>query len=100
MNDKMQLMRRIMPLAMTGTVMWLAGCAPAYHCYSGCHVPCRYCPPAPLCHTFYDPHVCHSSQASKYLTIAPSVASKEAASQEAASQEAAPEQANESQSGE
>lgn len=52
--------------------LWLvaaaAGCASAYHSYSGC-VDCRYCAPPPLPHTLYDGCVCHSSVAEHYLTL-------------------------------
>lgn len=50
-----------------GTAISQGGCAPAYHCYSNGHVPCRYCPPAPLPYTSYPACACHSSQAAKYL---------------------------------
>ena len=53
------------PLALT----LLVGCAPAYHCYSGCHVNCEYCPPPPLAHTQYAGCVCHSPAVAKYLNV-------------------------------
>lgn len=43
-----------------------AGCAPAYHSYSGCYVDCKYCAPPPLPYVHYDDCVCHSCAASKY----------------------------------
>lgn len=49
-----------------------AGCAPAYHSYSGCQVDCKYCAPPPLPYTRYDGCVCHSCAASKYLSVEPS----------------------------
>ncbi|GIX05093.1 MAG: hypothetical protein KatS3mg114_0962 [Planctomycetaceae bacterium] len=47
------------------------GCAPAYRCYSGCHVNCRYCPPPPLPYVCYPGCVCHSCAASQYLSLTP-----------------------------
>lgn len=44
-----------------------AGCAPAYHCYSGCCVNCKYCTPPPLPYTEYKGCVCHSCVAERYL---------------------------------
>jgi hypothetical protein len=52
-------------------MMLFMGCSPACHCYSGCHVNCRYCPPLPLPYTSYSGCVCHSSAASKYLSVVP-----------------------------
>lgn len=53
----------------TSLLMTLAaGCAPAYHSYSGCCVDCKYCAPPPLPYTHYEGCVCHSCAASKYLT--------------------------------
>lgn len=63
MNTK-TLVRCLTPLLMTLT----ASCAPAYHCYSGCHVTCQYCPPPPLPYTHYEGCVCHSCAASRYLS--------------------------------
>ena len=51
-------------------VLLAGGCAPAYHCYSGCRVNCRYCVPRPLPHCQYNACVCHSCAASKYLVPA------------------------------
>lgn len=48
-----------------------AGCAPAYHSYSGACVPCRYCAPQPLAYGQYGECVCHSAAAAPYLAIAP-----------------------------
>jgi len=53
-----------------GASLWAAvtvGCAPAYHCYSGCHVDCKYCPPPPLPYLLYEGCVCHSCAARPYL---------------------------------
>ncbi len=44
-----------------------AGCAPAYHSYSGCHVDCQYCTPPPLPYVHYDGCACHSCAAAKHL---------------------------------
>lgn len=44
------------------------GCAPAYRCYRGCPVDCRYCPPPPLPYYEYNTCACHSHPAQKYLT--------------------------------
>jgi len=44
------------------------GCAPAYHGYSQCHVPCRYCPPPPLPLCHYPGCACHSCAVSEYLS--------------------------------
>lgn len=49
------------------TLPLLAGCASAYHSYSGACVPCRYYAPPPLLYTPYGECVCHSSAATPYL---------------------------------
>lgn len=55
-------------LAMTAAV---AGCASAYHSYSGCCINCKYCTPPPLPYTQYPNCVCHSSVAERYLITEP-----------------------------
>jgi hypothetical protein len=45
-----------------------AGCAPSHQRYYGCHVPCKYCAPAPLPYTEYHGGPCHSCAAAKYLS--------------------------------
>lgn len=52
------------PLAGSLTV----GCAPAYHRYDGCRVPCQYCPAAPLPFHFYDECACHARAVQPYLS--------------------------------
>jgi hypothetical protein len=47
----------------------VAGCATAYHCYSGCRIDCRYCPPPPLPYSDYAGCACHSRAVSRYLTV-------------------------------
>ena len=47
------------------------GCASAYHSYSGCRVPCRYCPPSPLPYQQYSECVCHSRSVDGYLMATP-----------------------------
>jgi hypothetical protein len=49
----------------------IAGCAPAYHSYSGCNVNCKYCAPPPLPYTHSVGCVCHSCAASEYLSAQP-----------------------------
>ncbi len=49
-------------------VVVVTGCAPAYHCYKGCDVDCRYCPPPSLPYTHYDGCACHSCAVSPYLS--------------------------------
>jgi len=56
------------------TLTLAMGCASAYHCYSGCRVNCRYCPPPPLPYTGYPGCVCHSCAASRYLSWTPRTA--------------------------
>ena len=56
-------LRLIVPLAFT----LAAGCAPAYHNYSGCYVDCHYCPPPPLPYAQYNECVCHSCPVQPYL---------------------------------
>ncbi len=51
------------------TVILAAGCAPAYHSYSGCYIDCNYCVPPPLPYTHYEDCVCHSCAASPYLSL-------------------------------
>lgn len=58
--------RRAINIAVVAIVV-LAGCAPAYHCYDDCCVPCQYCPPAPLPYTGYCDCQCHSKAAQPYL---------------------------------
>jgi len=60
-------MRLLAPL----TVALAGGCAPAYHSNSDCRVSCKYCPPPPLPYARYDECVCHSSAASRYLSMQP-----------------------------
>ncbi len=48
-------------------LLFCLGCAPAYHSYSGCRVPCKYCVPAPLPHTHYPGCACHSCAAERHL---------------------------------
>lgn len=48
-------------------IILASGCASAYDNYSGCHIDCNYCVPAPLQHTQYDNCACHSAAVSKYL---------------------------------
>ena len=48
---------------------WVSGCAPAYHCYSGCRIPCKYCPPPPLPYPHYGGCLCHSHPAERYLAV-------------------------------
>ncbi len=48
-------------------LLLVGGCAPAYHCYSGCRVNCKYCPPRPLAYPSYCGCQCHSCQAQRYL---------------------------------
>lgn len=51
-----------------------AGCAPAYHSYSGACIPCRYCAPQPVPYSQYGECVCHSAAAAPYLAVpAPSI---------------------------
>jgi len=67
MTNSKTWLRSILPLALTLT----AGCAPAYHSYSGCYVDCKYCTPSPLPYTHYEGCVCHSCAASNYLASHP-----------------------------
>ena len=48
-------------------LMTVGGCSSSYHCYPGCHVGCRYCPPPPLPYCPYKRCVCHTRQAAGYL---------------------------------
>lgn len=48
-------------------LIFVGGCAPAYHSYSGCRVNCKYCPLCPLPYCQYKECVCHSCAASKYM---------------------------------
>jgi len=58
-----RIVRWLSPLAL----VCMIGCASAYHSYSGCSVPCKYCVPAPLPYAQYDERVCHSDAAEPYL---------------------------------
>lgn len=49
-------------------IVLAAGCAPAYHDYSGCQINCRYCLRPPLAYKYYTDCVCHSCAASNYLS--------------------------------
>jgi len=64
-----------MRLLAAAFLLFLGGCAPAYHSYSGCRVNCRYCPPCPLAYPHYCGCQCHSCAASKYL-VAESIVSE------------------------
>jgi hypothetical protein len=48
-------------------VLFIGGCAPAYHSYSGCGVACQYCPRRPLPYASYCGSACHSYQAEPHL---------------------------------
>jgi hypothetical protein len=48
----------------------VVGCAPAYHWYEGCRVPCKYCAPCPLPYPTYEGCPCHSHAAEPYLAVA------------------------------
>lgn len=52
-------------------ILLSSGCAPAYHWYEGCRVPCQYCAPHPLPHEPYLGCPCHSRPAEAYLSVAP-----------------------------
>lgn len=43
------------------------GCASAYHSYSDCQIPCRYCPLPPLPYVSYPACACHSNAAIQHL---------------------------------
>lgn len=60
-----RLLRLLAPLQITAAL----GCAPAYHCYSGCYVNCKYCPPPPLPYSSYSDCACHSRPAEPYLHV-------------------------------
>lgn len=45
------------------------GCASAYHSYSDCQVPCRYCPLPPLPYVSYPACACHSNAAMQHLSV-------------------------------
>lgn len=47
----------------------LVGCAPAYHWYEGCRVPCKYCVPCPLPYQPYEGCPCHSRAADRHLSV-------------------------------
>jgi len=55
----------------TTILLFVGGCAPAYHSYSECRVNCRYCPPRPLAYPHYCDCQCHSCQAQPYLATRP-----------------------------
>lgn len=44
------------------------GCAPAYHWYDECRVPCKYRSPCPLPYEGYGGCPCHSCAVVPYLT--------------------------------
>lgn len=50
-------------------VLPLSGCAGGYFGPTGCHVDCRYCAAPPLPFLYYPECVCHSCQASPYLSL-------------------------------
>lgn len=70
--------RFVSPWLLSVAMTVAAGCAPAYHEYSGCCVDCGYCPPPPLPYTQYDECVCHSCAVSNYLTAAPQPVAEDA----------------------
>jgi len=63
----MEFRKTLLCLTVAFLVTFASGCAPAYHCYSGCSVPCKYCPPSPLPYTQSGDCSCHSSVAERYL---------------------------------
>lgn len=72
---------RVLVLSLPATL----GCAPAYHWYDGCRVPCKYCAPCPRPYEYYHGCPCHSCAAQPYLTstqpelVNPAEATNEAA---------------------
>ena len=48
-------------------ILAATGCAPAYHCYDECRIPCTYCAPCPLPFQNYGGCPCHSRAAEPYL---------------------------------
>ncbi|MCA9145933.1 MAG: hypothetical protein H6822_24220 [Planctomycetaceae bacterium] len=68
-------------LALLALVL-IAGCATAYHSYSGCYVDCRYCAPPPLPYIHYEGCVCHSCAASQYLSMPSQAVEEQAAEQQ------------------
>jgi len=76
----MKISNASMRLLAATILLFVGGCAPAYHDYSGCRVNCRYCPPKPLEYPHYCGCQCHSCAASKYLM--PKLESFEQPSQE------------------
>ena len=71
-------------------LLFVGGCAPAYHCYSGCRVNCKYCPPRPLEYSSYCGCTCHSCQAQRYLAQHSTPVENANAAPETASRRAAP----------
>lgn len=67
MTNAKAFVRLLGPLA----IMLASGCAPQYHCYSGCNISCKFCAPPPLPYTHYEGCVCHSCAVSTYLSIQP-----------------------------
>jgi hypothetical protein len=65
----MDLCKTLLSLALLFFAILVPGCAPAYHCYSGCRVPCKYCAPSPLPYTEYCGCPCHSKAAERYLAV-------------------------------
>jgi hypothetical protein len=63
----MELRCKLLSLALLIVAIFASGCAPAYHCYSGCRVPCKYCAPSPLPYAPYCGCPCHASVAERYL---------------------------------
>jgi hypothetical protein len=66
---EMELREKLLYLALLSVMTLASGCAPAYHCYSGCRVPCKYCAPSPLPYTQYGGCPCHSNAAQRYLAV-------------------------------
>jgi hypothetical protein len=60
--------RRVVSGAFLVGLIMFCGCAPAYRCYSGCCVNCKYCAPPPLAYVHYPNCVCHACVASGYLS--------------------------------
>lgn len=58
-------------------VLTTAGCAPAYHTYSGCQVDCRYCAPPALPYTKYPDCDCHSRAAEEVVAATARTAGEE-----------------------
>ena len=67
LKGRQMAIRQLTATILFSVLLTTAGCAPAYHWYDECRVPCKYCAPNPLPYSTYCGCPCHSNAAEPYL---------------------------------